>query len=161
MAGLRLDAVSAMEAEEYALRLLARVSTELGRTRGYRPPNQHQLARIQRTRAMLAAEPARRWRLDELARAVYCSPFHLARQFRSVTGVSVSGYLLRLRLALASERLAEGADDLAALAADLGFASHSHFSARFRSVFGLPPGVVRQALTAGELAELRTFVTAE
>jgi AraC-like DNA-binding protein len=92
---------------------------------------------------------------------VHCSPYHLARQFRSITGASVSEYLLRLRLALASERLAEGADDLAALATDLGFANHSHFSARFRSVFGMPPGAVRRALTAGDLRELRTFLTAD
>ncbi len=92
---------------------------------------------------------------------MHCSPFHLARQFRASTGTSISAYLLRLRLALALQRLAEGEADLAALAADLGFASHSHFGARFRSVFGVPPSSVRDSLTAGRLAELRTFVTAE
>ncbi len=159
--GLRRDGLNAMEAEEFALSLLARVSNELGRTQGFRQPNDHQLARIEDARALLATEPARRWRLDELARGVHCSPFHLARQFRTITGMSVSGYLLRLRLALACERLAEGADDLAALAADLGFANHSHFSARFRSVFGVPPRAVRGVFTSGEVAELRRLVTAD
>lgn len=92
---------------------------------------------------------------------MHCSSFHLARQFRGITGTSVSAYLLRLRLGLASQRLAEGDDDLARLANDLGFASHSHFSARFRSVFGVSPGTVRQALTRGTAPELRTFMTAE
>jgi AraC-type DNA-binding domain-containing proteins len=73
----------------------------------------------------------------------------------------VSAYLLRLRLGLASQRLPEGEDDLARLANDLGVASHSHFSARFRSVFGVPPGTVRHALTRGTGAELRTFMTAQ
>jgi AraC-like DNA-binding protein len=108
----------------------------------------------------MAAAPQRRWRLEELARVVHCSPFHLARQFRAVTGTSIASYLLRLRLAIALQRLAEGQADLAGLAADLGFASHSHFGARFRAVFGASPGSVRDSLSAGRLDELRTFVTA-
>ena len=160
-AGLRGGCLSELEAEDLALGLLERVCIDLARTRGYRPQSRHQVERIEQVRALLAAEPERRWRLDELARAVHCSPFHLARQFRGITGTSVSAYLLRLRLGLASQRLAEGDDDLARLANDLGFASHSHFSARFRSVFGVSPGTVRQALTRGTAPELRTFMTAE
>jgi AraC-like DNA-binding protein len=116
---------------------------------------------VEQARVTLASAPDRRWRLDEVARAVHCSPFHLARQFRRITGTSISRYLVRLRLALAVDRLASGATDLAGIASDLGFASHSHFTARFRSVFGTPPSSVRRALTSGELEELRTFVTAE
>ena len=88
-AGLLRNTLNGMEAEDCALGLLGRIS-KLGRTRGYRPPTQHQVARIEHTRALLAAEPERRWRLDELGRAVHCSPYHLARQFRSITGASVS-----------------------------------------------------------------------
>jgi AraC family transcriptional regulator len=75
---------------------------------------------------------------------VDCSPFHLARQFRSITGETIARYLLRLRLAIALERLAEGEDDLMRLACELGFAHHSHFSARFRDVFGLTPSAARE-----------------
>lgn len=153
--------IGELEAEELALLLLRRIGAELDPARTYRPPGRHQRERVERARALLAASPERRWRLDELARTVHCSPFHLARQFRALTGTSISAYLLRLRLALALQRLAEGEADLAGLAADLGFASHSHFGARFRSVFGVPPGSVRDSLTSGRLAELRTFVTAE
>ena len=158
---LRWDAIGELEAEELALLLLGLIGVDLDRARGYRPRGRHPRDRIERVRALLAAAPDRRWRLDELARAVHCSPFHLARQFRAFTGSSIATYLLRLRLALALQRLAEGEADLAGLAADLGFASHSHFGARFRSVFGMSPGSVRDSLTAGRLAELRTFVTAE
>ena len=56
---------------------------------------------------------------------------------------------MRLRLALAAERVVDGERDLARLASDLGFASHSHLSARFRALFGTTP------------SELRTIVTAE
>ncbi len=160
-AALGRGAADELEAEELALVLLDLIGVDLRRETTYRPRGPHQRDRVERVRALLAAAPDRRWRLDELARAVHCSPFHLARQFRAATGSSMAAYLLRLRLALAVQRLAEGQADLAGLAADLGFASHSHFGARFRSIFGASPGSVRDSLTAGRLAELRTFVTAE
>ena len=158
---LRRDATAELEVEEFALLLLDRIGVDLGRTRGYRPPGRHQRERIERVRALLAAAPTRQWRLEELARAVHCSPFHLSRQFRALTSCSIATYLYQLRLALALQRLAEGEADLAGLAADLGFASHSHFAARFRSVFGVSPSSFRNSMTAARVTELRTMVTAE
>jgi AraC family transcriptional regulator len=104
--------------------------------------------RVERVRELLAAAPTRRWTLSDIAGAVHVSPFHLARQFRAGTGETLARYLLGLRLALALDRLQEGEDDLARLAADLGFASHSHFTERFRHAFGRPPSKVRKNLTA-------------
>lgn len=150
-----------LEAEETAQLLLGIVARDLGGIGGDPPRGRHQRERVERVRELLAAAPERRWRLDELARAVHASPFHLARQFRSIAGVSIGTALLRLRLALALERLAGGEDDLSALAADLGFSSQSHFGARFRTVFGTSPGAARDSLTSAGLIELRTFVTAE
>jgi AraC-like DNA-binding protein len=87
-------------------------------------------------------------------------PFHLARKFRAVTGESISRYLLRLRLGLALDRIAAGETELARLAVELGFAHHSHFSARFRSVFGTTPSQARSELASGPRRELSTIVTA-
>ena len=47
------------------------------------------------------------------------------------------------------ERIAGGETNLARLAAELGFAHHSHFTARFRSVFHTTPSEVRRIVTAG------------
>jgi AraC-like DNA-binding protein len=91
---------------------------------------------------------------------VFISPWHLARLFRTVTGESISRYLLRLRLGVALDRLAGGERDLAALSLELGFAHHSHFSARFRAMFGVTPSVFRSSLSADRLARSRTIVTA-
>jgi AraC-like DNA-binding protein len=117
-------------------------------------------ADAERVRALLASRPGARWRLDAIARDVYLSPAHLARRFRAATGESISRYLLRLRLGLALDRLAAGDRDLAGLADELGFATHSHFTARFRSTFGVTPSAFRHELSARGLEELRTFVTA-
>ncbi|HZF80136.1 MAG TPA: helix-turn-helix domain-containing protein [Rubrivivax sp.] len=46
--------------------------------------------------------------------------------------------------------LEQGEDDLAALAADLGYSSHSHFRAAFARHFGCPPRQLRTNLTTRE-----------
>jgi AraC-like DNA-binding protein len=92
--------------------------------------------------------------LAEVARAVHYSPYHLARLFRREVGVPIHRYRSRLRLGAALERLAEGADDLTALALDLGYSSHSHFSNAFRRAFGIPPGDCRRTLAPARLREL-------
>ena len=156
------DAVDPLEGEDAALLLLEALArglapeasaagTRLGPGRRFR---------IEAARALLASRPAARWRLHALAGAVHSSPYHLARQFRALTGETVSRYLLRLRLGLALERMAEGENDLARLAAELGFAHQSHFGARFRSVFGTTPGAARETLTRARVREMRTIVTA-
>ena len=109
--------------------------------------------RAEAARTYLAARLGERVTLDEVARAVHVSPFHLARVFHRRTGVPVHRYLTRLRLRAALDRLIGGADDLTALALDLGFSSHSHFTDAFRSEFGRPPSVVRDGGSRA-LAEL-------
>jgi AraC-like DNA-binding protein len=52
-----------------------------------------------------------------------------------VEGLPLYRYQLRLRLARALDLLARY-DDLSALAHDLGFSSHSHFTAAFRDTYG-------------------------
>lgn len=130
-----------LDTEEAALLLLGDVV-------GLPPPPPGRRRYVEDARALLAADPTARWDLDGIARAVHCSPFHLARQFRAATGETLSHYLLRLRLALAVERIAGGERNLARLALDLGFAHHSHFTARFRAVFGTTPSQVRRIVTA-------------
>jgi AraC-like DNA-binding protein len=80
--------------------------------------------------------------LTDLATAVGTSPFYLTRLFRRELGIPLHQYVLRLRLAIAMERIRQGADPLSRLAFDLGFSSHSHFSAAFRRVFGITPSQV-------------------
>jgi AraC-like DNA-binding protein len=159
-AALRRGAVDPLDAEVHALDLVRAIvrgspgaSSEAGLGRAQR-------VTVERVRALLASRPTERWRLDRIAREVFVSPAHLARRFRAETGESIAGYLLRLRLGIALDRLAGGEEDLGALAVDLGFAHHSHFSARFRRVFGVTPSAFRSSLDARRLAELRTIVTA-
>jgi AraC-like DNA-binding protein len=75
----------------------------------------------------------------ELAADLGLSPFTLMRAFRRATGRTLRRYRLELRLATALGRLEQGERDLARLAADLGFAHHSHLSASFTNRYGAPP----------------------
>ncbi len=99
--------------------------------------------RAEAAKSYLASRMGERVTLDAVARAVHASPFHLARVFRQRTGAPLHRYLTRLRLRAALERLAGGANDLTALALDLGFSSHSHFADAFRREFGRTPSAVR------------------
>ncbi len=134
-----------LAADEGALLLLSDVATDVRAPRVATPAAAR---RADAVRALLAADPTAPWRLDAVAAAVRSSPFHLARQFRAATGETIARHLTRLRLALAAERVAGGERDLARLAIDLGFAHHSHFSARFRALFGTTPSELRRIVTA-------------
>jgi AraC family transcriptional regulator len=108
----------------------------------------------ERTKLFLASTLGEPLALDDVAAAVHCSVFHLARVFRRETGLSIHQYRLRLRLRAGLERLVSGASDLSALAHELGFSSHSHFSDAFRAAFGLAPSACRRAIDGRRLREL-------
>ena len=92
--------------------------------------------------------------LSDVARAVGASPYHLLRVFRALTGLPVHRYLNRLRLRVGLDRLIEGAGDLTALALELGYSSHSHFTDAFRAEFGLPPSHARRGFSVSRLREM-------
>lgn len=83
-------------------------------------------------------------RVDDLAAAVHVSPRTLQRAYARLVGVSPLWAIRRRRLQRVAERLDQGeAFDLAAVAAELGFADQAHLSREFRNVIGRPPSVYR------------------
>lgn len=93
---------------------------------------------VDRAKRVLTADVARRWTLAEVGGEVGVSPVYLTQLFRQVEGVPLYRYQLRLRLARALDLL-DRADDLTRLGLDLGFSSHSHFTAAFRQAYGVSP----------------------
>lgn len=91
----------------------------------------------------LAADFTATTDLTTLAASVGASPFHAARVFRACTGATLHAFRTDLRLRAALMRLGEPGQDLAALALELGFSSHSHFTSAFRRHFGRPPSRAR------------------
>jgi AraC family transcriptional regulator len=99
---------------------------------------------IRRTKEFLEANLAIAIRLADIAQAVGASPAYLTDTFRRVEGIPLHGYLTQLRLARALVELPH-ANDLTMLALDLGFSSHSHFTAAFGRAFGCTPSQFRQS----------------
>lgn len=94
------------------------------------------------------------FRLEDVARELYVSTFHLCRLFKEETGIPMHRYVNRLRLRESLEQLTDGAS-LTELALSLGFAGHSHFTTAFRKEFGVPPSEVRRQASTTLLAEMR------
>jgi AraC-like DNA-binding protein len=100
---------------------------------------------VDRTKLLLATDPTRRWTLAGIACEIGVSPVYLTQVFAQVEGIPLYRYQLRLRLARALDLLADG-DDLTSLGLQLGFSSHSHFSAAFRQLYGRTPAEFRRAV---------------
>lgn len=81
--------------------------------------------------------------LDEVARECDVSAYHLTRAFAATMGVPLMRYVRARRLTEAATRLAGGADDILAVALDVGYGSHEAFTRAFRDQFGLTPEQVR------------------
>ena len=109
---------------------------------------------VEAAKLMISQRPESPPSLTELAGALDCSPYHLSHTFHRTLGLSLRSYLRRLRTRVAAERLASGADSLTALALDLGYADHSHFTNSFRREWGVSPSAFRLA-QAADLEDLR------
>lgn len=118
-----------------------------------RPRGRAEAARrelVEDAKALLAQALGCPLTLEELGRRLHVSPFHLARVFRARTGYSLHGYRRQLRLRASLDRLGDG-PPVTEIALELGFASHSHFTDAFRSVFGVAPSAVRSPRRRDEL----------
>jgi AraC family transcriptional regulator len=93
---------------------------------------------VDRAKLVLSSDLGRRWTLTEIAAEVGVSPVYLTQVFQQVEGLPLYRYQLQLRLARALDLLG-GHVDLTGLALDLGFSSHSHFSAAFKRAYGQSP----------------------
>jgi AraC-like DNA-binding protein len=104
---------------------------------------------VARAKDFLSRNTSVRVRLADVARALGVSPAILAPAFRSVEKISFYQYALGLRLRRAAALLGTSRD-LATLAVDLGFASHSHFSTAFLRWAGSTPSAFRARVRADE-----------
>lgn len=149
-----------LDGEEAGLMVLQAVVGDFGTDREDRPDLPSARRSVDLARERITASAGDNLALEDLAREVAVSPFHLTRLFRRITGLTMRGYRMRLRLAIALDRVAEGEEDLAGLAADLGFSHHSHLSSSFRRHLGMSPSALRKTLRVANVSEIRRFLTA-
>lgn len=117
-----------------------------------RPPSAAQAAfhreAVDEVRRRLAVAPAEKHSLDDLARAVHASPFHLCRLFKRHTGMPIHRYLERLRLRGALESVLDSRERMLDIALDHGFCSEAHLSNAFLKEFGQRPSDLRRGRLA-------------
>ena len=151
----------AMEVDELSGRLVeATLELVLADVQNRRPNPPGRLGSIEAVKEAVALDPAHKWSLDALAKLANTSPFHLSRLFRQIAGTSIYDYVVRTRLAAALEFLLDTKMDLTAIGLEVGFSSHSHFTARFHSFFGMTPTAFRRAASSAIAAEMSRIVTA-
>jgi AraC-like DNA-binding protein len=140
---LQNGTIEALEAESLLLSvasrsLAPRTSRESGATYAKR-------RLVDRVKLLLASDVGRRWTLAKIAAHIGGSPVYLTQVFQQVEGLPLYRYQLYLRLARALD-LITAYENVSTLALDLGFSSHSHFSAAFKRTYGRSPSAFRQAL---------------
>lgn len=97
---------------------------------------------VARAKAYLADHVSSPVRLQHVAAAAGTTPAYLTTLFRQFEGQPLHKYLVQLRLVRALAELPH-TSDITRLAADIGFANHSHFTAVFRRAFGCTPSSFR------------------
>jgi AraC-like DNA-binding protein len=139
---LRAHLAEPLEAESLTLALVERALGPRTAQTGGAARHRHRL--VDRAKLVLVGDLSRRWTLADVAHEVGTSPVYLTQLFQQVEGVPLYRYQLRLRLARSLDLL-ERYDDLSALALELGFSSHSHFSAAFQQAYGRSPSAFRRS----------------
>lgn len=96
-------------------------------------------ARVAPVLRLMHGDPARAWRLEELARSAAMSRTGFATHFKAVAGEAPLAYLARWRMHLAERALRRGEATVGELARTLGYASESAFSHAFKRIVGQSP----------------------
>lgn len=92
-----------------------------------------------RIRWMVAADPTRRWTADDLADRLAMGASTLRRQL-TAGGTPLRAVLASARMHVAEDLLSTGSASVTAAAEAAGYSSRSHFTRRFRSIYGSAPG---------------------
>jgi AraC family transcriptional regulator, alkane utilization regulator len=103
---------------------------------------------VSRALRSVHGDPSRRWTVDDLAREAGASRTVLAERFNAVMGQAPIEYVTGWRMQLAADRIRNGNDNLAAIAADVGYESEAAFNRAFKRVTGVTPGRWREGATA-------------
>ncbi len=134
--------IETLEAESLALELLRRALSGCNSRAAAGSIGRRKL--VDRAKLVLASDLGRRWTLAAVAADVGVSPVYLTQVFQQVEGLPLYRYQLQLRLARALDLLGDNAG-LTDLALDLGFSSHSHFSAAFKRAYGQTPSAFQRS----------------
>jgi AraC-like DNA-binding protein len=99
---------------------------------------------LQQALEFIDAHLGERLTLVKIADAARLSPYHFAHIFKRFTGIAPHQYVMQRRLERAKQLLADTDLPIAEIAAELGYASQSHFSEAFHHTTSVTPLTYRQ-----------------
>ncbi len=82
--------------------------------------------------------------LDDLASMFYINKFYLTRIFKEQFGVSITAYLLQIRITHAKQLLRFSDLPIEKIAVECGMADANYFARMFRKIEGIAPGEFRR-----------------
>lgn len=85
----------------------------------------------------------RKIQLEELARLTHFNKAYLSRIFKKETGETLSSFILKMRVEVATRLLLETDLSLSQISAQVGFEDQSYFTKVFKSVAAITPGQLR------------------
>jgi AraC-like DNA-binding protein len=103
---------------------------------------------VGRSLRLIHADPARRWTIEEMAGEVGTSRSVLTGRFKALLGRPPVDYATGWRIQIAADRLRVGRENLAGIAAGVGYESEAAFIRAFKRVTGTTPGAWREASPA-------------
>jgi len=95
--------------------------------------------KLARAIGAMHAEPARQWRITDLAELANMSRTTFAERFHQTVGVPPFDYLTKWRMRLAADRLHRTLESINRIGFTVGYSSEAAFSTAFRRVIGCSP----------------------
>jgi len=86
------------------------------------------------------------WHLDDYASQIGYSKFHLSRIFKQETGLTISEYVRKRRLATAAMYLLHSDESIIHIAFKLHYQSQEAFTRSFKELYNMPPGKYRKLM---------------
>jgi AraC family transcriptional regulator len=139
----RADPFSRLSREGLVLEIVAAFGRGWVEQSSVRPPVWLAIAE-----EFIRANALRNISLDTVASAAGRHPIHLCREFRRHFGVSVAGYVRRVRIQEATDMIRTGEMSLSEIALECGFSSHAHLCREFKRQLGMKPSEYRLATCA-------------
>ena len=102
-----------------------------------------QHGRVSQALHVIHEEPAKNWKMTELAKLSSMSRSSFFSTFNKVVGMAPMQYVIFWRMSLAKQALLTTSDKIEQIAFRVGYQSASAFNVAFTQFVGMPPGVFR------------------
>lgn len=101
---------------------------------------------VERVKQMIAERIGEELTRENLAQEIFLNPDYLSRIFKKETGMSLTEYILSVRMAKAKELLAMPGMSISMVAYQTGYTSLPYFCKVFKRETGVTPGQYKQSL---------------